>query len=90
MDLNTVLDVVRRPPDRPGGQWHSGDAWLAGGTWLFSEPQPALRRLIDLTPLDWDSLAHNESGLEIGAMCTIAQLYALTTPQNWPAASRSG
>ena len=28
--------------------WRAGDAWLAGGTWLFSEPQPALTRLLDL------------------------------------------
>ncbi|RZK86052.1 MAG: hypothetical protein EOP26_01970 [Rhodococcus sp. (in: high G+C Gram-positive bacteria)] len=41
MDLNTITDVVRRPPDRPGAQWREGDAWLAGGTWLFSDQQPA-------------------------------------------------
>ena len=29
--------------------WQNGSTWL-GGTWLFSEPQPGLRRLIDGTP----------------------------------------
>lgn len=87
MDLNTVVDVVRRPPDRPGALWQSGDAWLAGGTWLFSEPQIDLRRLVDLAPLGWDELSHNDSGLEIGAMCTIADLYALARAATWPAAS---
>ena len=87
MDLNTITDVVRRPSARPGPQWRPGDAWLAGGTWLFSEPQPDLRRLVDLAPLGWDTLAVNEFGLEIGAMCTVRELYALTAPQDWRAAS---
>ena len=86
MDLNTIVDVVRRPADRPGAKWRPGDAWLAGGTWLFSEPQPDLRRLVDLAPLGWDTLTVNDSGLEIGAMCTVRQLYALAAPQGWRAA----
>ena len=87
MDLNTITDVVRRPANPPGTQWRAGDAWLAGGTWLFSEPQPNLRRLVDLAPLGWDTLSVNDSGLEIGAMCTIRELYALAAPQDWRAAS---
>ncbi|MFC4603620.1 FAD binding domain-containing protein [Rhodococcus kronopolitis] len=76
MDLNTVTEVVRRPYDRPGAHWRDGDAWLAGGTWLFSVPQPDLRRLVDLTALGWDALTVTDAGLEIGATCTIAELYA--------------
>ena len=49
MDLNTV-ETMSTPTSRdelwPLGP---GDAVLAGGTWLFSEPQPHLRRLVDLT-----------------------------------------
>src|ERR1700759_1320745 len=70
VDLNTVVEVVRRPTDRPGASWHPGDAWLAGGTWLFSEPQPSVRRLVDLTELGWPSLASDAGGLEIAATCT--------------------
>ena len=33
-----------------------GYAWLAGGTWLFSEPQVETDTLIDLGSLDWPSL----------------------------------
>ena len=87
MDLNTISDVIRRPANPPGRHWRPGDAWLAGGTWLFSEPQPDLRRLVDLAPLDWDTLSVNASGLEIGAMCTVRELYAFASPQEWPAGS---
>jgi CO/xanthine dehydrogenase FAD-binding subunit len=87
LDLNTITEVVRQPLDPPGAQWRAGDAFLAGGTWLFSDQQPELRRLIDLAPLGWDSLTVGESGLEIGAMCTIRDLYALSAPDHWPAAA---
>ncbi|MFF3691150.1 FAD binding domain-containing protein [Streptomyces sp. NPDC002187] len=85
MDLNTITEVVRRPSDRPGADWREGDAWLAGGTWLFSAEQPSLRRLIDLTALVWDPLVPGDTGLEIGATCTIRELYAFTPPGDWTA-----
>lgn len=86
MDINTVTDVVRRPSEIPGADWRAGDAWLAGGTWLFSDRQPDVRRLIDLAPLGWDGLTATDSGLEIGAMCTIRDLYAFSAPTQWRAA----
>jgi CO/xanthine dehydrogenase FAD-binding subunit len=87
VDINTITEVVRQPPDRPGPSWQPGDAWLAGGTWLFSDNQPHLRRLIDLAPLGWDTLTVGAPGLEIGAMCTIRDLYAFVAPEDWCAAS---
>ncbi|PRC62694.1 FAD-binding molybdopterin dehydrogenase, partial [Mycobacterium sp. ITM-2017-0098] len=53
MDLNTV-ETMSTPTCR-GELWPlgPGDAILAGGTWLFSEPQPHIRRLIDITRLGW-------------------------------------
>lgn len=87
MDLNTITEVVRRPSDRPGTDWHEGDAWLAGGTWLFSAEQPDLRRLIDLTALRWDPLVASDKGLEIGATCTVRDLYAFAPPADWTAGS---
>src|SRR5262249_17610880 len=66
--------------------WAAGDAWLAGGTWLFSEPQVHLTRLIDLTDLKWPALIIGESSLSIAATCTIAQLDAFACPPDWLAA----
>jgi CO/xanthine dehydrogenase FAD-binding subunit len=86
LDLNTITEVVRRPQNPPGSQWRDGDAWLAGGTWLFSDQQPDLRRLIDLAPLGWDGLVADDSGLDIGATTTIHDLYAFGAPGDWTAA----
>ena len=86
MDLNTIT-AVARPKARPElPVWAAGDAWLAGGTWLFSEPQVHLRRLIDLTELKWPSLTIDAKGLSIAATCTVAQLDALACPPDWLAA----
>ena len=48
MDLNTITAVAHPQTRAQLPVWTAGDAWLAGGTWLFSEPQVHLRRLIDL------------------------------------------
>ena len=86
MDLNTIESVAhpKRRAELP--VWTAGDAWLAGGTWLFSEPQNHLTRLIDLTDLKWPALTITEHALSIAATCTIAQLDALACPPDWLAA----
>ena len=86
MDLNTITEVARPRTRAQLPKWSAGDAWLAGGTWLFSEPQPHLHRLVDLTELDWPALTIGETGLTIGATCTISQLEALAFPTPWIAA----
>jgi CO/xanthine dehydrogenase FAD-binding subunit len=90
MDLNTIAEVVEpRQRDRIP-QWSAGDAWLAGGTWLFSEPQGHLRRLIDLTALGWPAIAADEQGLHIAATCTVARLQEFALPASWSAAPLIG
>jgi CO/xanthine dehydrogenase FAD-binding subunit len=86
MDLNTIESVAhpKRRAELP--VWTAGDAWLAGGTWLFSEPQNHLTRLIDLTDLKWPALTVTEHALSIAATCTIAQLDAIACPPDWLAA----
>ena len=71
-------------------QWRDGDAWLAGGTWLFSEPQRELRRLFDLTAFDWEPLREHADGLEIAATCTLAQLAGWPGRPGWPGAALVG
>ena len=86
MDLNTIRSVARPQNRAELPVWTAGDAWLAGGTWLFSEPQVQLTRLIDLTDLKWPALTITEGGLSIAATCTIAELDALACPPEWLAA----
>ncbi len=86
MDLNTVTEVAHPESQAQLPVWTAGDAWLAGGTWLFSEPQVHLTRLIDLTDFKWPALTIGDSELTIAATCTVAQLDALACPPEWLAA----
>jgi CO/xanthine dehydrogenase FAD-binding subunit len=86
MDLNTITSVARPCNRAELPVWTAGDAWLAGGTWLFSEPQVQLTRLIDLTGMKWPALTMTGNALSIAATCTIAQLDALACPPDWLAA----
>ncbi|WP_457973723.1 FAD binding domain-containing protein [Arthrobacter sp. D1-17] len=94
MDMNTIEAVVRTTDP---AEWRAGDAWLAGGTVLFSYgsyafgPEP-LRRLLDLGSADWPAIEVTDGGIELAATCTVAELYALPdSPQlagradQWPA-----
>ncbi len=85
MDQGTVQEFVRASGDDPTAQWQPGDAWLAGGTFLFSTPLPELRRLIDLTTLGWPSLEVTEQGLRIAATCRVVELYDFVPPADWAA-----
>src|SRR5688572_11909488 len=80
MDLHTVA-AVRRARDRADLAGLGPDtAVLAGGTWLYSDPQVHLRELVDLTGLGWPALTATDDGLEIAATCTLAELVAHGTP----------
>ena len=82
MNLNTVT-ALRQPTSAAEiTQWRSGFAWLAGGTWLFSEPQLDTDTLIDLDHLGWPALEASPAGLAIGATCRIAELYRFAAPGN--------
>ena len=87
MNLNTITEVLHvNGNGNEDFEWQEGDSWLAGGTWLFSEPQPHLRRLVDLQGFGWEPLVVSEQGLQISPTCTIAQLDALEAPPEWTAA----
>ena len=73
MDMTTVKDLI---PTTDPARWQPGDAWLAGGTVLFSYGSSSLQRLLDITGAGWPALTETDDGLEIAATCTIAELYA--------------
>lgn len=90
MDLHHITAQLspQSPDEVP--TWEPGFAWLAGGTWLFSEPQPGLHTLLDMGTFNWPALnVTEETGLEIAATCTIAQLHAFggspSIPASWHA-----
>jgi CO/xanthine dehydrogenase FAD-binding subunit len=86
MNLNTVVKVKRPASADEITQWRDSYAWLAGGTWLFSEPQWKTDTLIDLDQLRWPALNASPAGLEIAATCRIAELYHFAAPPDWIAA----
>ncbi len=83
MNLNTILEVKRPASTEEIAQWRSGYAWLAGGTWLFSEPQLSTDTLIDLEQLHWPALHASDTGLDIAATCRLAELYHFRGPAEW-------
>lgn len=86
MDLNTVKALV---PTSDPNDFRAGDAWLAGGTVLFSEGSQSLTRLLDLTSAGWTPVTLRQDGIEFAATCTIAELNALpgdpAVPPGWKA-----
>ena len=82
MDL-TRVETHRFAVDRGSLALRPGEQVLAGGTWLFSAPQPGITGLVDLTTLGWAPWEElPDGGLRLGATCTIAQ--AQQAP--WPGA----
>ena len=88
MDMNTIEAMVSTTDPN---DFRDGDAWLAGGTVLFSYGSQALNRLLDITAAGWEPVTITEAGIEFAATCTIAQLYALAQdpvlPAEWIAAN---
>jgi CO/xanthine dehydrogenase FAD-binding subunit len=85
MDLHTIKEVKRPTAADDVIDWREGYAWLAGGTWLFSEPQLAVDTLVDLETLGWRALETSAAGLDIAATCRIAELERFAAPPAWTA-----
>lgn len=85
MNISTVVEVKRPTSLNELAGWQDGYSWLAGGTWLFAEPQVAVDTLIDLESLGWAPLTATESGLEIAATCRIVELHGFEGPPAWRA-----
>jgi hypothetical protein len=77
MDLITVRET-RIAYSRADLVLSPGERWLGGGTWLFSEEQPGLTGLVDLTRLDWEPVTRTTEALVISATCPIGTVRDLT------------
>lgn len=84
MDLVSVR-TVRTPSHRDDLVFSPGDRPLGGGTWLFSEEQPGLTGLVDLTTLGWPDVERSSGTLTIAATCTIAALLRVQPDPAWTA-----
>lgn len=72
---STRGDISFAPGERP----------LGGGTWLFSEEQPGLTGLVDLTALGWDPAIVTDEHLLLAATCTIRELTRTVPGDDWTA-----
>jgi CO/xanthine dehydrogenase FAD-binding subunit len=84
MDL-PLVETFRRPAGRADLAPRPGETVIAGGTWLFSEPQPRVTGLVDLLALDWEPVRETADGLSIAATCTLARIAALSDETSWTA-----
>jgi len=84
MDLIGVREV-RVAHTREDLVFAPGELPLGGGTWLFSEEQPGLTGLVDLTTLGWEPLAVTDAGLSIAATCTLAEFSRIEARDGWEA-----
>ena len=81
MDLHNIDNYLRPTDINKVIDWGEGWSWLAGGTWLFSEPQPHIKTLVDIQSFGWDEIefiSANSSDenelLAIGATCPLIKL----------------
>lgn len=96
MDITTVRSY-RVARTREELRLAPGEAILAGGTWLMSEPQPTTTGFVDVTGMAWPDIEADAEGLRIAATCSIATLVAWAKnakaadarppQQEWPALS---
>ncbi len=74
MDLIHIESVFRPADESALPSFTPGDTYVSGGTWLFSEAQPAARRLIDLSAIAWTPISTTPTEVVIAANCTYRQL----------------
>ncbi|MEL7245609.1 MAG: FAD binding domain-containing protein [Cyanobacteria bacterium J06573_2] len=81
MDLHSVDNYLLPTDINKVTDWGEGWSWLAGGTWLFSEPQPDIKTLVDIQSLGWNEIEFinpskpsSEEQLAIGAICCLIKL----------------
>ncbi len=86
MDLANVDSYISPDNIQAITNWDNGYAWLAGGTWLFSQPQPDLKTLVDMQQLGWSEIEIEDEYLVIGATCPLVKLLEYPWKNEWIAA----
>ena len=85
MDQGTVTSY-RLARSRADLELAPGERVVAGGTWLYSEPQVAVTGFVDITTMEWPHLEYPpDGGLIVGSTCTIAELTNLPQRAGWRA-----
>lgn len=84
MDLNTITGY-RYARSRDDLLLGATERFVAGGTWMFSEPQLEVTGLVDLSTMGWPALEVGDDGLRIAATCTIAELAEMPEHEGWTA-----
>jgi len=85
MDLAGVRSV-RVPRSRDELRLGPGALPVGGGSWVYSEPQPGVEELVDLTGLGWEPVERDaEGGLVIAATCSVATLAGIAPDPRWGA-----
>ena len=84
MDLNSVREIHEPSEWSDLPPWQRGWAWMAGGTWLFSEKQPDIKGLVSLRNLNWSELIVDREGghLVIGASCRLGDIRDYPWPED--------
>lgn len=85
MDLPNIENYLRPYQVQAIANWGEGWAWLAGGTWLLSEPQPHLKVLVDMQKLGWSEIEVKADHLIIGATCPLIKLLEYPWLEEWTA-----
>lgn len=82
MDLPAIRAVIA-PAERDS--LPASGLFVAGGTWVFSEPQLDRTVLVDLMALGWPPITVRSDGVDVAATATLEDLAAYEYPQPWPA-----
>jgi CO/xanthine dehydrogenase FAD-binding subunit len=87
VDLNTVTAVRPARTRADLALLDERTGVLAGGSWLYSEPQDHLSALVDITTLGWPAVTERpDGGLSLAATCTLTEVAALSERLARPAA----
>jgi CO/xanthine dehydrogenase FAD-binding subunit len=85
MDLPNIETYLYPDDIQAITNWGEGWTWLSGGTWLFSEPQPQLKVLVDIQPWGWSEIEIQGDNLIIGATCPLIKLLEYPWLAEWTA-----